>query len=108
MLTTAEVTFALKQLKAFIKQGKLILGKGKTEKQITEEYKAILLGKEPSNYTDDLLEQASKVLPFDHKGFRALKNASSANKESKIKKSSKKPAAKKVAKKSEAKKIATK
>lgn len=105
MLSPAEVAFALKQFKSLIRQGKLILGKGKTEKQLANEFKEILLGKEPSTYTDDLLNEAGKVLPFDHSGLRALKNAAVANKNFKHKKSAKKPAAKKVTKKPAAKKV---
>lgn len=92
MLTPAEASFAIKQLKELIKLGTIQLEKNKTEKQISEEYKAILLGREPSEFTDELVEEGKKVLPFDHPGLRALKNASNANNNSKAKK---KPAAKK-------------
>ena len=94
MLSATDAAFAIKQLKQLIKLGMIKLGKDKTEKQISDEYKAILLGKEPSDFTDELVEEGKKVLSFDHPGLRALKSASTANKDSKAKK---RPAAKKKA-----------
>jgi len=98
MLSPAEALFAIKQFKELLKLGKIKLGKNKTEKQIADEYKAILMGKEPSDFTDELIEEGKKVLPIGHTDLRALRHASSANKISKAKKkvaAKKKPAAKK-------------
>jgi hypothetical protein len=98
MLSSAEALFAIKQFKELLKLGKIKLGKNKTEKQIADEYKAILMGKEPSDFTDELIEEGKKVLPFGHSDLRALKHASIANKTSKARKkvaAKKRPAAKK-------------
>jgi hypothetical protein len=97
VMTPAEIIFAINNLKKLISLGYLKLGKNKTEKEVEMEFKAILLGKEPSEYTEELTEMAKKVLPINHQGLRTLRNATSANKDSKVKRAGKKVAAKKVA-----------
>ena len=105
VMTPAEIIFAINNLKKLISLGYLKLGKNRTEKEVEMEFKAILLGKEPSEYTEELTEMAKKVLPINHQGLRALRNATAANKDSKARRASKKVAAKK---KPAAKKVATK
>ncbi len=93
-MTPTEIIFAIENLKKLISLGYLKIGKNKTEKEVEAEFKAILLGKEPSEYTDELTEKAKKVLPINHQGLRALRNATVANKNSIAKTTAKKNASK--------------
>lgn len=97
VMSPAEIIFVINNLKKLIVLGYLKLGKNKTEKEVENEFRAILLGKEPSEYTEELTEIAKKVLPINHQGLRALRNATAASKNSKTRRAGKKAAAKKVA-----------